>query len=124
MRPIVFSATARFVLGCIVAFLGFLVAGELHVDPQLRGAIAGLTALLAAVGVVPPKPSQLPEFLHSPRIGLVLTVVASGAAYAVTTFSMNPTVRGLIVAALALAGSVGIVPPQAETGVSVPRAVG
>lgn len=114
MTPVVFSAGARFVLGLIVAFLGYLVAGELHVDPQLQGGIAALTALLASVGVVPPKPGDLPAFLRSPSVSFALTAAATAAAYVVTTLDMDLTLRGLLVAVVALLGSVGIVPPQAR----------
>lgn len=109
---IVFPAWARITLGLIVALLGYLVAGELHVDQELRGAIAALTALLASVGIVPPKPGELPTL--SPQLGFLLTAVATAGAYVVNTVGdVDPTVRGLIVAALALAASVGIVPPMA-----------
>lgn len=108
----VFSASARLVLGLIVAGLGYLVAGELHVAEELRGAIAALALLLASVGVVPPKPGDLPAL--SPQVRFGLTAVATGGAYVVNTIGdVEPTVRGVIVAALALAASVGIVPPQA-----------
>lgn len=110
----VFSAGIRFVLGLIVAFLGYLVAGELSVDPQLQGAIAALTALLASVGVVPPKPDELPAVLRNPSVSFALTTVVTAGVYAVTTLDMDVTLRGLIVAAIALLGSVGIVPPQAQ----------
>jgi hypothetical protein len=109
---IVFKPAVRIGLGLLVGFLGYLVAGELHVDEQLRGAIAALVALLASVGIVPPKPGDLPSF--SPSVRFMLTAVVTAAAYVVNVaVSIDPTWRGLVVAALAVAGSVGIVPPQA-----------
>lgn len=107
-----FSPTARLLLGLIVAFLGYLVAGELHVPEELRGAIAALAALLASVGIVPPKPGDLPTL--SPQLSFLFTGVATAGAYVVNTIGdIDPTVRGLVVAALALGASVGIVPPLA-----------
>lgn len=109
---IVFSPAVRLALGLIVGLLGYLVAGELHVDEELRGAIAALTALLASVGIVPPKPGDLPRL--SPQVSFLLTAAATAGAYLVNTVgTIDPTVRGIVVAALALAASVGIVPPQA-----------
>ncbi len=113
---VVFSAGLRFALGLVVAFLGYLVAGELNVDPQLQGLIAAVTALLASVGVVPPKPNELPAVLRSPGVGFALTAVATFAAYAVTTLDMDMTFRGLLVALIALLGSVGVVPPVGRAG--------
>jgi hypothetical protein len=107
-----FSPTARLLLGLLVAGLGYLVAGELHVSEELRGGIAALTALLASVGIIPPKPGEWPTL--SPQLSFLLTGVATAGAYVVNTIGdIDPTVRGLVVAALALAASVGIVPPLA-----------
>lgn len=107
-----FSPTARLLLGLIVAFLSFLVAGELHIDDELRGAIAALIMLLGSAGIVPPKPGDWPTL--SPQFSFLLTAAATAGAYAVNTIGdIDPTVRGLIVAVLALGASVGIVPPAA-----------
>lgn len=111
---VVFSPAVRLVLGLLVAGLGYLVAGELlHVSEELRGAIATLTVVLASVGVVPPKPGDLPVL--SPQLRFVLVAIVAAAAYVVNVVvTVDPTLRGIIVALLALAGSVGIVPPQAS----------
>lgn len=110
---IVFSPRLRLALGLLVGLLGFLVAGELHVSEELRGAIAALAALLGSVGVVPPKPDDFPH--PGPQLGFLLTAVATAGAYVVNTVGdIDPTVRGLVVAVLALGASVGIVPPLAQ----------
>lgn len=109
---IVFPAWARLALGLLVAGLGYLVAGELHVAEELRGGIAAITLLLASVGVVPPNPADLPKL--SPQLRFLLTALVTAAAYVVNTLSIDPTPRGLLVAVLALAASVGIVPPMVQ----------
>lgn len=110
--PVVFPTWARFALGLLVALLGYLVGGELHVSEELRGAIAALTILLASAGIVPPGARDLPAL--SPQVRFLLTAVVTAGAYVVNTLgTVDPTLRGVIVAALALASSIGIVPPQA-----------
>jgi hypothetical protein len=110
---IVFTPAVRLALGLLVALLGYLVAGELHVSEELRGGIAALTLLLASVGVVPPKPGDVPKL--SPQVRFLLTALATAGAYVVNTLGdIDPTLRGLVVAALALGASVGIVPPTAR----------
>lgn len=108
-----FPRWARIGLGLLVALLGYLVAGELHVSEELRGAIAALTLLLASSGIVPPTPGDLPNL--SPQLRFVLTALVTAGGYVVNTVgSVDPTVRGVIVAVLALVASIGIVPPQAK----------
>jgi hypothetical protein len=110
-EPVKFPDWARLVLSLVVAFLGYLVAGELPVSEELRGAISALTLFLASAGIVPPTLESLPKL--SPQLRLVLTGLVSAGAYALSIVNLDPTVRGVIVAALALAASRGILPPQA-----------
>lgn len=117
---VVFPKWARLVLGLVIAGLSYLISGELlHVSEELRGAIAALTMLFASAGVVPPTAADMP--VMSPALRFVLTAAVTVAAYvANVVLSVDPTVRGLLVAAVALAASIGIVPPQA-THTPVPR---
>ena len=116
--PVVFPTWARIALGLVVAFLGYLVGGELAVSEELRGAITSITLLVASAGIVPPKPGDL---VISPTLRYALTTAVVAGGYVLNVVvDIDPTVRGLIVAALALAASVGIVPPQAQT-TTVPR---
>lgn len=108
-----FPTWARLALGLLVGLLGYLVAGELRVDEDLRAAITALTLLLASAGIVPPTIRDLPPL--SPTTRFVLTAFVTALAYIVNVIDasdLDPTARGLIVAALALAASLGIVPPQ------------
>lgn len=110
---VTFPAPARLALGLVVALLGFIVGSQdLHISVELAGAIAALTGLLASAGVVPPKPGDLPPL--APWLRFTLTAAVVAGTYVVQTLSIDLTLRGLIIAALNLAASVGIVPPQAR----------
>lgn len=110
-EPVVFPAWARIALGCVVALVGYLVAGDaIHISEGMRGLISSLTLLLASAGIVPPKPSDI---RLSQTTSLFLTAVVIVAGYVLNTLvDLEPIIRGLIIAALALASSIGIVPPQ------------
>lgn len=111
--PVQFPSWARLALGCVVALLGYLVAGDaIHISEEIRGVITSLTLLLASAGIVPPRPGDIK--LNS-TVSLFLTVLVIVAGYLLNTVAdLEPVVRGLIVAGVALASSLGIVPPQAS----------
>lgn len=105
----VFSKTARLVLGLIIGLIGFLVAGELHASKELVGAASALTALFAGQGIVPPTAADLPAL--SPTLRFVLTTAATAASFVVVyVHGIGNVTQGLIVGVIALAASVGILP--------------
>lgn len=111
--PQLFPGWARIALGLILAFLGYLVAGPvLHASAFWSVAIPMLTTFFAGYGVVPPRPGDLH---FSPTVHFILT----GLALAGTLIATLPSVHlgaiaaGIIVAAINVLASIGIVPPQA-----------
>lgn len=112
MSPLttVFPNWARAALGLLVAFLGFLVAGGTIHNEELRGVLSTGLTIIASAGIVPPRASDLKM---SPAVALALTTLAAAASYLVTAVvSLDPTLRGIVIAAIALLTTVGIRPPQ------------
>lgn len=108
----VFSPTARLLLGLVVAFLGYFLTGELAIGESERVVLSTVVALLASAGIVPPRPEVLRDI--SAQLRFALTVLVTAAAAALQIIALDPTLRGLITAALLVTASIGIVPVQAR----------
>ena len=106
----VFPNWARVVLGVLIAFAGYVSAGEVIADEQWRGALSTAIVLVASTGIIPP----LPAVIAMPKaLSVALTVVAGVGTYVLSVaVDIDPTPRGLIVAAIAALATIGIRPPQ------------
>jgi hypothetical protein len=105
-----FPDWARVLIALVLAVASYLASSQTALDETTRGAIATGIALVSAAGVIPPLPATLamPKVLS---IGLTVVVVVVTYVLNVST-SMDADVRGIVVAVLAVAASVGIRPPQ------------
>jgi hypothetical protein len=105
-----FPDWARVAIAVVLAVAAFLASSQTALDEQTRGAIATGIALVSAAGVIPP----LPATLAMPKVvavGLTVLVVVVTYVLNVAT-SLDPDLRGIVVAVLAVLASVGIRPPQ------------
>lgn len=112
MVAVSFPSWVRIALGCLVAIVTYLVAGDyIHVDDSARALIASLVLLLGGAGVVTPNGQT---FNLSPAVRFGLIIVAIVLTYILNSvIDLEPIVRGLLSAVLALLVSIGIAPPQA-----------
>jgi hypothetical protein len=105
-----FPDWARVVIAAVLGVAAYLASSQTAFDETTRGAIATGIALVSAIGVIPP----LPATLSMPRvvsIGLTVVVVVVTYVLNVAT-SLDPDIRGVVVAVLTVLASVGIRPPQ------------
>jgi len=105
-----FPNWARVVIAIVLAVAAYLASSQTALDEQTRGALATGIAIVSAIGVIPPLPATLamPKVLS---VGLTVLVVVASYVLNVST-SMDPDVRGIVLAVLAVLASVGIRPPQ------------
>lgn len=105
-----FPDWARVLIALVLAVASFLASSQTALDEQTRGAIATGIALVSSMGVIPP----LPATLRMPRVvSIAATVVVVVVTYVLNvSASLDPDVRGIVVAVLAVLASVGIRPPQ------------
>jgi hypothetical protein len=105
-----FPDWARVVIALILAVASYLASSQTALDEQTRGAIATGIALVSAAGVIPP----LPGTLSMPKaVSVGLTVAVAVVTYVLNvSVTINPDLRGVILAVLAVLASVGIRPPQ------------
>lgn len=106
-----FPGWARIALGIVMAGIGYLLAGELVADEEIRGALGVLAGFISSAGVVPPRPE---DFSLSPTVRWLLTGVVSFGSYFLTTANLEMTVRGILQAAVYLLAATFLVPPQSE----------
>jgi hypothetical protein len=105
-----FPNWARVAIAVVLAVASYLASSQTALDEQTRGAIATGIALVSSIGVVPPLPATL-EMPKVVAVGLTVLVVVVTYVLNVAT-SIDPDVRGIVVAVLAVLASVGIRPPQ------------
>lgn len=105
-----FPDWARVVIALVLAVASYLASSQTALDEQVRGALATGIALVSAMGVIPPLPATL-RMPKAVALGLTVAVVVVTYVLNVVT-SMDPDVRGVILAALAVLAAVGIRPPQ------------
>ena len=105
-----FPDSARVLIAIILAVASYLASSQTAFDEQTRGALATAIALISATGVIPP----LPQTLKMPRaVSVALTILVGVVTYLLNvSVSMDPDLRGVILAVLAVLAAVGIRPPQ------------
>lgn len=105
-----FPNWARLLIAIVLAVASYLASSQTALDEQTRGAIATGIALVSAAGVIPPLPAtvKMPAVLS---VGLTIVVAAATYVLNVST-TLDPDIRGVVVAVLAVLASVGIRPPQ------------
>jgi hypothetical protein len=105
-----FPDWARVLIAIVLAVASYLASSQTALDEQTRAAISTGIALVSALGVVPP----LPQTLKMPRaLSIALTLAVGIVTYVLNvSVDMNPDVRGVILAVLAVLAAVGIRPPQ------------
>lgn len=105
-----FPDWARVLIAVVLAVASYLASSQTALDEQTRGAIATGIALVSAAGVIPPIPAtvRMPAVVS---VGLTIVVVVVTYVLNVAT-SLDPDLRGVVVAVLAVLASVGIRPPQ------------
>ena len=114
-RSVTFPAVARIVLGAIIGLVTYFVAGDyINIGEAERTLISSVVVLLGSVGIVPPKPEDVKM---SQTVSILLTIAALVLNYVLNTVvEMDDLLRGILLAVLAFASSVGITPPQTRFG--------
>jgi hypothetical protein len=104
-----FPDWARVLIGIVLAVLSYLASSQTF-DEEIRGALAAGLVAISAAGVIPPLPQTL---RMSKPVAITLTVIVAVAGYVLNvSVSIDPDLRGIILAALTVLATVGIRPPQ------------
>lgn len=113
-EPVTFPRWARLALGILVGITGYVIAGNIiSIGDEERALLSSLILVFSSAGIVPPRPEDI-RLTPTARLALAIGVVALG--YLLNTV-IEPDLnwlRGLLVAVLAFASSVGLTPPQAR----------
>lgn len=108
-----FPDWARVLIAIGLAVATYFASSQTALDETTRGALATILVVVSAAGVVPPLPTAV---AMSKPVAIALTVVVAVASYLINvSTSLDPDLRGVIVAVLAVLASVGIRPPQVAT---------
>ena len=112
--PVVFPAWTRLALGVLVGITGYIIAGDIiRIGDEERALLSSMILVFSSAGIVPPRPEDI-RLTPTVRLALAIGVVALG--YLLNTV-IEPDLnwlRGVLVAVLAFASSVGLTPPQAR----------
>lgn len=105
-----FPDWARVLIAIILAVASYLVSSQTALDEQTRGTLATAIALVSATGVIPP----IPQTITMPKgVSIALTIAVGVVTYGLNvSVSMDPDLRGVILAVLSVLAAVGIRPPQ------------
>lgn len=96
-----FSNTWRLILGIGLAGIVFLLTGGVFsIEGQAQQYLTAASMLLAGLGIVPVKPAQIAALIPASVSALLTAAAGAGGFLLAGTDNVDPTLRGLLLAAI------------------------